>query len=181
MLWLPQSETKQPNGPDKCPEMQTDKKHRSWGYSLSYKSEPDPKRPGRQRRRQFRKSGYATKRAAEKARAELLTKLADGTHVEPSKTPMSPATLVDKPTVTDTGEKHWEPEQLAEFLRRCEHHRLGGLFEVAMLTGLRRGELTGLHWANIDFTKRMITVRHNRVSADGRVQDSTTKTKAGKR
>src|SRR4029453_2827932 len=55
----------------------------------------------------------------------------------------------------------------------------GGLFEVAVLTGLRRGEITGLRWVDVDLTKRRITVRRNRVSVRGRViEQQTAKTKA---
>jgi integrase len=93
----------------------------------------------------------------------------------------SPAVKIDKPAVADTGEKHWEPEHLAIFIERCGHHRLGPLFELAIYTGLRRGEITGLHWSDIDLAARTITVRHNRVSVDGRVEETTTKTRSGRR
>jgi integrase len=76
---------------------------------------------------------------------------------------------------------HWEPEHVAAFLERCGHHRLGALFELAVYTGLRRGEITGLHWSDIDLAGRTIVVRHNRVSVEGRVEDTTTKTRSGRR
>jgi hypothetical protein len=38
-----------------------------------------------------------------------------------------------------------ELEHVAEFLKRCGRHRLGTLFELAIYTGLRRGEVTGIH------------------------------------
>jgi integrase len=59
------------------------------------------------------------------------------------------------------------------------HHRLGLLFELANYTGLRPGEICGLHWADVDLAGRQIVVRHNRVSVDGRVQETTTKTRSG--
>ena len=64
------------------------------------------------------------------------------------------------------------------FLERCGRHRLGPLFELAVLTGLRRGEITGLYWADVDLAAGTITVRHNRVSVAGRVQEQTTKTRS---
>ena len=36
-----------------------------------------------------------------------------------------------------------------------------GLFEVAILTGLRRGEITGLRWSDVDLAQRKIVVRRN--------------------
>ena len=95
--------------------------------------------------------------------------------------PANPAIMVDKPTVQDHPVTAWEPEHIGEFLERCDHHRLGALFELAIYTGLRRGEITGLHWSDVDLTARQIVVRHNRVSVDGRVQETTTKTRSGRR
>jgi integrase len=37
--------------------------------------------------------------------------------------------------------------------------RLGNLFALALLTGLRQGELLGLRWADIDLEKRTLQVR----------------------
>jgi integrase len=96
--------------------------------------------------------------------------------------PANPALNVDKPTVSNNGEHHWEPRYLSEFLDRAARHRLGPLFELAVLTGLRRGEITGLHWSDVDLVKRTVTVRRNRVVVEGRITETTTtKTKAGLR
>jgi integrase len=47
---------------------------------------------------------------------------------------------------------------------------------------LRRGEITGLHWEDVNLATRKIVVRRNRVTANGRViEQKTTKTKAGLR
>ena len=63
----------------------------------------------------------------------------------------------------------WELEHVAEFLKRCGRHRLGTLFELAIYTGLRCGEVTGIHDSNVDLVARTMTVRHDRVSVDRRV------------
>ena len=62
-----------------------------------------------------------------------------------------------------------------EFLDLCGRHRLGPLFELAVHTCLRRGEIAGSHWLAVNLAARTI-VRHNRVSVDGRVQETTTRT-----
>ena len=93
----------------------------------------------------------------------------------------NPCMRVDLPAAPDNPVTAWEPEHVAEFLQRCGRHRLGPLFELAVLTGLRRGEITGLHWADVDLAARTITVRHNRVSVAGHVQEQSTKTRSGRR
>jgi integrase len=96
--------------------------------------------------------------------------------------PTSPAIMIDKPAVADHRIEIWEPDTIMEFLERCGPHRLGPLFEVVVHTGLRRGEITGLHWSDVDLVARTITVRHNRVSVDGKVQETTyPKSRSGRR
>lgn len=95
--------------------------------------------------------------------------------------PGNPAAGADRPTVADEEVHVWEPHHVRTFLGCCAQHRLGALFEVAVLTGLRRGELTGLRWADVDLVARKITVRRNRVTVNGRVSEQTTKTRAGAR
>jgi integrase len=95
--------------------------------------------------------------------------------------PANPALMVDKPAVPDHPVTASEPEHVGEFIERCGRHRLGPLFELAIDTGLRRGEITGLHWSDVDLAARTIIVRHNRVTVNGRVQETTTKTRSGRR
>jgi integrase len=256
---------------DACPQLASDAKHGTWGFYFRYKTEPDPKRPGKLRSRQFRKHGFASKREAQSAATRLRAPLDAGTHVEPSKKtlaeyapeviarrrttgrglkpttaanyeryvrqdivpsklgqmrltdvrrrdvnvwvaelaknrgavtvrralatlrvifstavrdeiiPANPALMVDKPAVPDSPVTAWEPADIAEFLQRCGRYRLGALYELAICTGLRRGEICGLHWADVNLAARTIVVRHNRVSVDGRVQEQTTKTRSGRR
>jgi integrase len=94
----------------------------------------------------------------------------------------NPALLVDKPAVVKKPVEVWEPDVIEEFSDRADKHRLGPLFEVALDTGLRRGEITGLHWDDVDLVKRQLVVRHNRVNIDGRVSETTyPKSRAGRR
>ncbi|WP_454174976.1 site-specific integrase [Gordonia sputi] len=61
--------------------------------------------------------------------------------------------------------KPWTPTELGTFLDRAGSHRLGALFEVLALTGLRRGEAVGLRWD--DIADGVITVRQQIVEVDG--------------
>ena len=95
---------------------------------------------------------------------------------------VNPALGADKPALNEGPVKVWEPDDVRTFLMRCSQHRLGALFEIAVLTGLRRGEITGLRWSDVDLATRKVTVRRSRVSVRGHVlEQATTKTKAGLR
>lgn len=75
----------------------------------------------------------------------------------------------------------WEPEQVGQFLDIATKHRLGAMFEVAMFTGLRRGELIGLRWKDLDLSRRVLSVRNNRTNAGTQIVEYTPKTAAGRR
>ncbi|WP_135230148.1 tyrosine-type recombinase/integrase [Deinococcus fonticola] len=59
----------------------------------------------------------------------------------------------------------WTAEQVAAFLDVSQEHRLHAVFYLALMTGMRRGELLGLKWRDIDWEKARLTVRNNLVAA----------------
>lgn len=83
---------------------------------------------------------------------------------------VSPARLLELPEVDAKEIKPWEPEQVGHFLDVASEHRLGVLFEVAIFTGIRRGELCQLKWEQVDLERQEVTVLR-----------TTTKTDAGRR
>jgi integrase len=70
-------------------------------------------------------------------------------------------------------------EEVRRVLGHVEHDRLGHAWHLA-LAGLRRGEIGGLLWADIelddDADAGTVTIAHNRVSVGGRVHDTDPKT-----
>jgi integrase len=52
----------------------------------------------------------------------------------------------------------WTAAQTAAFLAHVRGHVLYPLFHVAALLGLRRGEVIGLRWSDVDFTAGTLTV-----------------------
>jgi integrase len=50
-------------------------------------------------------------------------------------------------------------EQIQQLLAAVEGHRLAALFKLALATGMRRGELLGLKWQDIDLAKGTVQVR----------------------
>jgi integrase len=59
----------------------------------------------------------------------------------------------------------WEPEQTALFLEHVAGDRLAALYELAAYSGLRRAELCGLRWSDIDVDGRGLMVRQTIVEA----------------
>jgi integrase len=58
-------------------------------------------------------------------------------------------------------------------------HRLGAVFEVMALTGLRRGEALGLRWDDVDLSRAMLTVRQQLVQVGRQREYGPPKTASG--
>lgn len=72
--------------------------------------------------------------------------------------------------------RFWTAEELSRFLDGVGEHRLSAAFRLAALTGMRRGEVLGLRWRDIDWDFARLSVRHTLVSIAYEVQSSTPKT-----
>ncbi|MDX2358576.1 tyrosine-type recombinase/integrase [Dietzia sp. PP-33] len=66
---------------------------------------------------------------------------------------------VELPKVARHRVKPWSRDELTKFLNHANTEADGPLFEMYATTGLRRGELLGLRWADIDLNARILTVR----------------------
>jgi integrase len=72
----------------------------------------------------------------------------------------------------------WTAEQASRFLRSVADDRLGALWAVALYTGLRRGELAGLRWVDVDLREGTLTVAQQRTTANYKVVVSAPKRRA---
>jgi integrase len=65
-------------------------------------------------------------------------------------------------TETPKGERktaqHLSQEQATKLLKESKNHHLEGLITLAMLTGMRIGEVTGLRWDDVDFDAQSVRV-----------------------
>lgn len=58
-------------------------------------------------------------------------------------------------------------DEVRQLLSSIEDDRLAHAWHLA-LSGMRRGEIAGLRWSDVDMDARTLTIRNNRVSAGGR-------------
>jgi integrase len=70
----------------------------------------------------------------------------------------NPAKSISKPKV-ETVEIHpLDAVQIGALLAATAAHRLHALYVLALDSGMRQGELFGLHWPEVDFTSGVVTV-----------------------
>jgi integrase len=81
--------------------------------------------------------------------------------------PRNAAEAIRPPKVERKELQVWNPGQVATFLDATQAHRMHATFYLALMTGMRRGELLGLKWEDIDFERSRLTVRNNLVEIQG--------------
>ena len=64
---------------------------------------------------------------------------------------------------------------------KASKHRLEAIFIVATMTGLRRGELFGLKWSDINLAEGVLSVRRTVEESSQGLREKPPKTKAGRR
>jgi integrase len=70
----------------------------------------------------------------------------------------------------------WDPDQVRRFLAVSADHEFADLWRVALGTGMRRGELLGLRWQDVDLSVPQVRVETALAAVDGRPRLKGTKT-----
>lgn len=92
------------------------------------------------------------------------------------------ADAVTPPKTPQGAPKAWASADAKKFLGYVADHRLYPLYLLAISTGMRRGELIGLRWADIDRDRKALSVKQTIVVGEkGRSIASETKTDSSKR
>lgn len=79
------------------------------------------------------------------------------------------ASLVQLPKLNQAEPRHFTAEQARRFLEVTKDDELGSLYAVAIGTGLRRGELLGLTYGDVDQRNGVVRVRSGKTRAAIRV------------
>lgn len=87
--------------------------------------------------------------------------------------------FVELPPETLEPARVWSPEQVGEFVARTEGDRLHLLWRLVLLRGLRRGEVIGLRWADLEHRKLRVTAPILQIA--GKVVTGQPKSRAGER
>ncbi len=93
----------------------------------------------------------------------------------------NPADQADPPKAVNTDMRIWTPEHLQTFLTSVRQDRLYAAWLLAATTGMRRGEVVGLRWSDVDLEAGRLTVRQIRTVANYQVVTATPKTDKGSR
>jgi len=75
----------------------------------------------------------------------------------------------------------WDLPHLGRFLEAVQDDRLCGLWWLVGLYGLRRGELAGLRWQDLDLVGRELSIREQVIDVDGRMHVGPPKSLVGLR
>lgn len=91
------------------------------------------------------------------------------------------ARLVDLPHYERKPIRPWDLNEARRFLRAIEGHRWEAGYRMLVMYGMRRGEVLGLRWGDIDFAHDVITVEQQLQRIDGKLRAGPVKTTAGRR
>ena len=96
------------------------------------------------------------------------------------------ARLADAPSMAAARDRApdmnvWTPDELSRFLRYVENYRAGALIHLAVMTGMRRGELVALQWDAVDLRRSTVKVRSAATYLDGVETIDVPKTKRSRR
>ncbi len=93
------------------------------------------------------------------------------------------ADIADPPSISRSGRSMnvWTSDQLRSFLTEIAGHDLYPLYFLAATTGMRRGELAGLRWRNVDLDAARLTVNQQVVSVEYELIEDDLKTVSSRR
>lgn len=93
----------------------------------------------------------------------------------------NPIAGIERPRAESSVMKAWSTKEARQFLQSVRNDRVAFAWSLLLARGLRRGELCGLRWEDIDFDAKVLRISRTRVVVNGSAIDSVPKTKSGRR
>jgi integrase len=90
------------------------------------------------------------------------------------------AKLVERPKETKAEMATWTERQVQTFLEAVAEDRLSAAWQLSTY-GLRRGEILGLRWSDVNFEAKTLTIRLSRGEIGRKIVEGEPKTERGKR
>jgi len=91
------------------------------------------------------------------------------------------AAAAKAPAVVDKEQSTWMPVELNTFLSSVADHRLFAAFVSSATTGMRRGELLGLRWREVDLDSGRVSIVRTITTVNGQPIETSTKTNKSRR
>jgi integrase len=93
----------------------------------------------------------------------------------------NPAAVVNAPKPVHVEQATWSVAQLAKYFEQVRDDRLFAAFVLSATTGMRRAEVLGLRWSDIDFDTQMLSVVQTITAVNAQPVVTTPKTKKSRR
>lgn len=93
----------------------------------------------------------------------------------------NPFDLVKPPKCNTSKVAVLDEDEAAKLLRSAAESTIYAPVAIALLTGLRRGEVLALRWSDVDFDRRLLSVRQAIVQTEGGLRFKEPKTRTSKR
>lgn len=90
----------------------------------------------------------------------------------------NPADNVIPPSLSLPTHHYYDSDTMATLFRMLEGSSMEPVVKLAGYLGLRRGEICGLKWKNVDRGEKIITISETRTCVNGRPVDKSTKTRS---
>jgi integrase len=91
------------------------------------------------------------------------------------------ASMIEPPRLDKTEMNVWTIEQVHTFLKISKHSRFHPIFFLAAYTGMRKGEILGLKWDDINFEEKTISIKRTLYKLADKFVLQQPKTKSARR
>ena len=101
--------------------------------------------------------------------------------LSPNIIPYNPADRTTLPSAEKYHANTYNDQQISELLRVSKGTPLESAVILCIYYGLRRGEVCGLRWSDVDLTNRILHITSTRTTANGEIFQNATKSKSSTR